>query len=1448
MDTNTALPGRYSGWKKVGLPPSRRDHTSRLPARIATGSVRPTVEPKTSRERLRKKRSGSGMASSRRENTSWTTAAKNGTASINVVRPSTNIPFTVTDPSPALPQQPPMYADCLEHSLGAETPPPSLVSGSSISSHDSPRSNVLRRKPSVIAKFVSERHDPPKDWIFSQPLIQRIDTAQYQVDQLQQSDSTKPVPSQVTGEREGAQPYTAQEPIEVTYGANGQVLSRRTPVSETATSPSITYPASPSQLSYRTTTSSLTSASPLVSSSPFLGMRPFDINMKPTPRRPSESFDHPFFRQTEQSTALSTSNLPRPSISSKSTHLVRSLNNTRDVVKDEEVSIAARESNSRTPVHPPELAHLNNVSKTQPLLKVPARPSRNGTPNLADQCKTQPVVQSNLPKLNTSQQRHKTSTNSPASAASGVRTNMFSPASRSVSQSEQSSRPENSPVVLSQSQLSLQSLDGGVPSSEDERALTASDVLSKHKSRFGLFSRKTKRDGVKLEDAVKSSRKGPAAGTGHEGYGKHSLRTRSGSSSSAASAAAARSALSQRKGSNASSKASDLDDFLQQRLSPVYLRGEGRDVGNEGRNSASASEDVPTFTPTISSPETSATSTSSVELHKSVLTSPSQARQVSSGTLLSTERPTSQGRLVTDSTVKPSSGQIPRPSSRKRLVKPQPPPPNPTPKAQGVGSSVNEVELPRPSTHSRRSETLEPPSMITAKDRRPYWSIFPKSSRTLKNQGKWNFLQRTSPSASLENQHDEPGSRDSLSAPAAAPAHYLPANAPADVNPDDLHDLMQEARDQADEVSDEGTDFEDLDDDLILQHDSLQKMTRSAANEKIGLKEFLMDSQIDSRQLHVPAHSNKPAEIDVSSPSRSAPVRRIPSVVSKRGHIHKPPNLSFSRPFVRGSFEAGVHSPPASATLSTFPTNIQHTHQSSTATNEPAPTTEAEKMSWAKAGLPSLTLNTKMHDMVPPRPFLDYSPRRNSSLSQSGSSGTMHFPTAAVIAYPPGRLSHASAADENWPEYDDFIDHVLTPSPSASRSRRFSERDEFPRPPQADRKSPNRGRATPEPPIEPVGAIAAALRASPSLRTLRSTRSNSLSESLRAPNRDSLAKALKHKRSNSLPLDNVVGNNNKQADADASRGMPDRAISENPFMFRYRALMTSKWLSFGRLLFSPAHNELGSPDDRVLVIDGLGNRDWSYYCAVSYPQVQIHSLGASASTPHGGRASIGNFGNLPNYRHFAYTTPGTDFPFPKGFFAAVVYRFPIADSDAVLRSMVSECKRVLRPGGYLEVSTIDLDLSNMGTLSRRAVRSLKMQMRDRSPHILLKPISDHLQSLVGRRGFENLNRCIVGVPAAGVIGSSRENSHDGEDVDFGRLASDNSKEGDNHITKMVAQVGRWWYTRCYEARLLPNGDSYPSMWSDRELLKECEELNTTFKLLICYAQKPSCAKRRTVSL
>lgn len=231
-----------------------------------------------------------------------------------------------------------------------------------------------------------------------------------------------------------------------------------------------------------------------------------------------------------------------------------------------------------------------------------------------------------------------------------------------------------------------------------------------------------------------------------------------------------------------------------------------------------------------------------------------------------------------------------------------------------------------------------------------------------------------------------------------------------------------------------------------------------------------------------------------------------------------------------------------------------------------------------------------------------------------------------------------------------------------------------------------------------------------------------------------------------------------------------------------------------------------------------------------------------------------------NYHQIHHPDLLAPFPFPKGFFAAVVFRFPSAAPETTYRAAISECKRVLRPGGYLEVSVLDLDLVNMGNRARRAVRDLKMRMQSTDSDVCLMNASDAFQRLIGRRGFENLSRCIVGVPTAGKMPRSVDLTNEGgagkaptgmpNQANFGDLVALSGKEGsDGNMSKMVARVGRWWYSRCYESMVLqPNGDSSQNIWSDETLLNECEKRQTSFRLLICYAQKPTVTRRRTVSV
>ena len=167
---------------------------------------------------------------------------------------------------------------------------------------------------------------------------------------------------------------------------------------------------------------------------------------------------------------------------------------------------------------------------------------------------------------------------------------------------------------------------------------------------------------------------------------------------------------------------------------------------------------------------------------------------------------------------------------------------------------------------------------------------------------------------------------------------------------------------------------------------------------------------------------------------------------------------------------------------------------------------------------------------------------------------------------------------------------------------------------------------------------------------------------------------------------------------------------------------------------------------------------------------------------------------------------------------------------------------------------------NMGNRARKAVRELKMAMAAEAAgegsEVCLKPMSDLFLKLVGRRGFEGLQRCFVGVP----VTASAEGL-EGVDVvagvadgfSFSDLLRAESKDGqDEGITRMVARVGRWWYSRCYESLVMlrsgEEADVGKSIWSDESLMRECEKRGTGLRLMVCCAQKPDCPVRRTISV
>jgi hypothetical protein len=620
---------------------------------------------------------------------------------------------------------------------------------------------------------------------------------------------------------------------------------------------------------------------------------------------------------------------------------------------------------------------------------------------------------------------------------------------------------------------------------------------------------------------------------------------------------------------------------------------------------------------------------------------------------------------------------------------------------------------------------------------------------------------------------------------------------------------------------------------------------------------------------HVAPDPAVPSPGPAGKESRLPQIGRIPKVVSKRDRPHRASPQSFSRPFARRDRPGS--DPPAFGSLPEPPIPADP-HASAVQIHPPpsAPCAAALGDDFPRSAPPPGAMPLACHE------FLAFSPRIGSDVSGDSSSGAWSLLAMTAAMPAPGA---ARSDDEVWNEYDELLDRVASPLglPTAQDTERLLH--SFPSLSQLLGSSGGRRERT------SVGAAdgfpAVALAESPPSpppqqplplppRRAEAARQAARDEPL-APllsdvyagcgNRSSTARSSRQSTvsGSRYSSQTVLSNSDSRHSCDGERIRRSlQAMAEKtngsldaPDSLRFGALMASRWLSFDRVLFSPAAEELSvNRQDRVLVLDGLGNDDWSSYCALAYPTTTVYHLTTSLPSAASGDADWQRPLNHCNIPLPSVTHP---FPFPKGFFTAVVLRFPSAASAAITQHIVAECKRVLRPGGYLELFILDMDMVNMGNRARRAIRGLKLRIQTATPEVSLSPASDTIEKLLGRRGFENLSRCTVGVPVAGnVAGSpagSLDESGDGGGSGFRDLLREEAAlGGDVPMAKVVARVGRWWWSRCYERRVLAQGDADGSIWADQALLRECQKRGTGFRLVVCYAQKPVNARRRTVSV
>ncbi|KAI9700951.1 MAG: hypothetical protein M1820_006596 [Bogoriella megaspora] len=1422
----------------------------------------------------------------------------------------------------------------LDSTMGSQTP--SLTSGSSVSTTDSARSRTLRRKPSTIDRYATNAQ---KEHTAPGTLSIVDDSSGSGKGKWQGSILGISIPSESpTSIYPEDNDMVALDDSRIEASAAVEEFSQpksfeiaappRTPGIPLSETPSTRCSESPGVFSYASTPTSMSSYSPGNLSSKF-APRARTIS-------PAQQVHAPVVHQkTTPDGALSLtgeqdlSTLSEKSTSSSSAATERPSGQTQQSTKQ------VQESAPRKIQTPPELAHLLT---DPPSLRVPSRqgrpirPTRDGTPTL-DSREPSPVVQSNLPYFYNSYHKRQGSGSLNTASANGSTDSIPSINSDTMrarlytSTTFASRGPSPSVDTLSKPGTPLGTTLGGIShqamSKANGRGNVSTTPISESpskSSRFGFFSKRTKQNetSAPVERPKREARKGPMAGTGHEGYGRKPLRSRRLSASSNDSVGST-SARGRRLSSHGSGAASPMDDFLAERLSPVVLRGEARSP-NKDRSSWDIVSNVSNqSTPQLSDGESKRSSQESATAVPGNKSRPFRSPSPLKARLLGQQLPESErtARLT-----KPNTTNAAKPEQVKS--------------AQKSSKRWNFFQrAQQPSKMPSNSSVTKPMSRQAMDHSTPHYALVNSEERMdlddLDKMMQETEAMRDGYSSMDESDHLLPHHIPTMDSWAKPPEHVenqVTATVQTPAVPDKRDSRQAQSillpsppvlsRPFAHRASPSHTDAEySALRPTILPAINQEEKAHSITSSSVPDASVPSTSPSESMQLaNVSTGSNSP-----NRRSRLVQVGRIPQVVSKRDRERKLPTKSFSRPFANSQSRPNVAAPPK--TPVGRPSSPVKDQKSAIDEKHLGATDEVRHDEDAERPLATITAsNLHATDITNPPEFFAFPQRHNSELSYTSSSGNASFPGNALALTIPNTTE---AHEEVWNEYDDLIDDVLSPSeePASAKSALGAPFQYQPSSPVKSQSSAPETSScvedlkpkTNDAFADPIRRASTAPLTTPLLRQQRSsflsalhsdgTRGSEISELIKGYAERNPSTGDLKKPNLSLPPStrpSSAGTNfsmsptaQSPASSNHSRSATATEMSVPPPMsvkpakresedmismanLRFGALMTSKWLSFGRVLFSPAHLEVkDGKDHRVLIVDGLG-KDWSYYCALTYPNATVYNLGPNPSSTQSTANSA--WQSLPNHRHIHHASISSPFPFPRGFFSAAVFRFPIATSEGAYREALSECKRVLRPGGHLELSILEIDMVNMGNRARKAVRQMKMKMQRAQGDVCLKSKTDSMIKLLGMRGFDNLHRCGVGIPAAGQLQRSPmsspttsenadkghlkstkpdikltpidENSQDKKDatsdLSFGDiLKSDTSgKHGGDAIAKMIARVGRWWWSSCYETPIL--SDDEASIWDDAALLKECETQGTSFKLLICYAQKPDISVRRTVSV
>lgn len=225
-----------------------------------------------------------------------------------------------------------------------------------------------------------------------------------------------------------------------------------------------------------------------------------------------------------------------------------------------------------------------------------------------------------------------------------------------------------------------------------------------------------------------------------------------------------------------------------------------------------------------------------------------------------------------------------------------------------------------------------------------------------------------------------------------------------------------------------------------------------------------------------------------------------------------------------------------------------------------------------------------------------------------------------------------------------------------------------------------------------------------------------------------------------------------------------------------------------------------------------------------YPAATVYTLSCT-------KAPIPTAYPAPTNHHSLYVPSlSSQTPFPDNYFDAIISRSvaTVLKDDEWAR-LFFDCMRVLKPGGQIEMLSIDAHMSCEGPrLASWVEDNISCQLESQG---ISKQASDTVLDTMEIVGLENIRRARIALPASppkAIAKVAPPPAQLNSSMPTPQEMLDN--------TKMMAFLGRHFYQSLYGKFMhVDQGDQW--FWSHKEIRDECDHYKTKMILTIACAQK-----------